>query len=201
MILKQRLSRRIRSRLAIVMTLVLLLGMISSSPVAAQGSGPAPTIRDLRVESYDCETGVIEFHMYVTDLPHVPDGTHGDDYPLMYSYEAFYEVGMSRYPTLFLTFRPSANEAPYTGNLILSETVPPNNVKPGLSAPGGPITSIDVSVWVGYGGGNGGAAAVPSDSAQITYIVDCDDDDPSTGDIIQQLIAVLIALLRTLLNR
>lgn len=103
--------------------------------------------------------------------------------------------------TLFLTFRPSANEAPYTGNLILSETVPPNNVKPGLSAPGGPITSIDVSVWVGYGGGNGGAAAVPSDSAQITYIVACDDDDPSTGDIIQQLIAFLIALLRTLLNR
>lgn len=190
MILKQQLSRRIRSRLAIVMMLVLLLGMISSSPVAAQGTGPAPTVGEIVVDDYNCETGVIEFHVPVTNLP-AASGPSREGQTLVYWYVTSYEgTNATASPSQDPGYSPAASQAPYTGDVRLSLTVPTTNF--GNSA----VTSIDLGVRVGYD-----YFSTPTDSTEHTYVVDCDDDDPSTGDIIQQLIAVLIALLRTLLNR
>ena len=62
--------------------LVLLLGVMSIVPIgAAAQSGPDSTVGEIVVDSYDCDTGLLRFHVPVTDLPHYPDDSDPAFFP------------------------------------------------------------------------------------------------------------------------
>lgn len=73
----------------------------------------------------------------------------------------------------------------------LIDTVPPSNEYPGSSDPFGPITSIEIIVQVGYSDAFGN----PTDTSTTTYYPDC-----GGGGLVDQLIAILIQILQTILN-
>lgn len=173
---------------------LVVLGTIGLAPAsAAQGTGPAPTVGEIVVDSYDCATGELRFHVTVTDLSPVPAGTTDRaDYPLVYDFQSFYEGG----PSFFLTqpdvYSPLRSDGPYSGNVSLSVTVPITNVEgaePGTRA----ITSIDLRVSVGYSGD--GSFDDDTDRSTLTYNVDCDGDN-----LADQLVTALKRILRDILG-
>lgn len=87
-------STRYRRHMARTATMLFLLGMMSLVPqgVAAQSSGPAPTVGAIVVESYDCDTGRLDYHVPLTDLPHVPNPGLLEE-PLAHYFDASYEQG------------------------------------------------------------------------------------------------------------
>lgn len=175
---------RYRRAACAAMTLV-LLGIMSAIPLgtAAQSSGTPPTVGNITVDNYDCLSGVLDFHVAVTDLPHLDafDGVAS----LIFEYNAHYQQGTA-FSIPVEGFNPPAEIAPYTGNVYLDTTVP--STYPGEPS-NSPVTSIDLRVSVG----NGDAG----DTSTTTYIPDCGD---ANGDLAQQLIAVLVQILEDILN-
>jgi len=149
--------------LALFSTFALLLTI--SIPASAQGES-APTVGEIVVDSYDCDTGRLSFHVPVTDLPHIPDSNG----PLGYSVSAQYEQG-SDLGLPSGSFNPEPQEAPYTGDVDLSTEVAPNGAdSTSPESASGPLVSVDISVSVGSDGGTD-----PSDTSSTTYPVDCGD--------------------------
>ena len=151
---------------AILSLLLVLLGGVPLGAAAQEEQ--APTVGEIVVDSYDCDTGQLTFHVPVTDLPHDPV----DDGSLGYTVVGHYEQGPdSSVPGH--GFNVEAQDAPYTGDLQLSVNVPPSNaadIPEGSSDSSGTIASIDISVGVGYESGTGA-----SDTSSTTYTVDCGD--------------------------
>jgi hypothetical protein len=184
----------------VVIMLVAMMVVTTPGGVAARQAGPPPTIGDIVVNNYDCETGVISFQVPVADLPSVPPDTSRLDYPLAYNFESFYAVGSSYFPTRPMVFTPAADDAPFTGTVSLSLTVPTTNVS-GAQPGTGAITSIDLHVTVAYGGFQNGTFDNPTDASTLTYTVDCDDDGPDEVGLVEQLVAALKRVLSSILNR
>jgi hypothetical protein len=159
-------SRRYR-RPASFAFVAALLGMMIVVPLgAAAQSESAPTVGEIVVDSYDCASGELRFHVPVTDLPHDPI----DDGSLGYSIVAHYEQGSDRGLPGF-GFNVAEEDSPYTGDVHLTRQVAPDgadSASPDSAA--GPIRSIEINLGVGYDGGSG-----PSDSTSTTFAVDCDD--------------------------
>ncbi|CAN5653039.1 hypothetical protein BH23CHL3_BH23CHL3_00100 [soil metagenome] len=90
------------------------------------------------------------------------------------------------------SYNPSFEIAPYTGDLRLSFFVPSTNEF--TESPGslGTITSTTIFVEV-----RTNAIEGYSDTSRATFPVDCGD---SNDDLVQQLIATLIAILKSILN-
>lgn len=149
--------------MALFSLLVMLLGSVA--PGASAQDAPAPTVGDIVVDSYDCDTGSLSFHVHVTDLPHIPDSNGS----LGYGVNAQYEQGTAGPPGM--AFNPEPEDAPYTGDLHLSSRLPSTGAESAFPEDAsGPIVSIEIYVGVGYGGG-----PEPSDSSRMTYPVDCGD--------------------------
>lgn len=190
----QRGCRRVMASVIALM----LLGMIVLAPASgatAQSSDPA--VGEIVVDNFSCETGVLDFHVPVTNLPSAPEGSSGFDFPLLYNFESFYEIGSSFSPSRFSFYNPPAALSPFTGDVFLSLSVPPTNAS-GAEPGTGAVTSVDISVSVGYVGFF--SETGPTDSSTITYTVDCNGGD-DTADLVRQLIAVLIQILQSILNR
>lgn len=195
-----------QKRLRLIATLVIsmmLFGMIGLAPAsgAAQGTGPAPTVGEIVVDSFDCVAGVIMFHVPVTNLPAAPEGSSGFDYPLTYGFESFYGPnGTPERPTQLPTYNPPVDQSPFTGDVSLSfEFIPTSNqmgVPPGTE----PISSIDLLVRVGYPGQFDNSSLVTGTST-TTYTVDCSDEGTPDGGFVARLVAVLVRILSEILNR
>lgn len=164
--------------------MLFLLAMMSIVPLGAVAqSGPAPTVGDAVVDSYDCDTGELNFHVPVTDLPHVnPSEANGS---LGYDLLPDYEQGPDTNWMPARIFNPQAAIAPYTGNVHLTLTVPASNDVPENPGPSGPLTSVTIIADVG------------PDRSETIYSPDCGD---STDALIRQLIEVLNRILADLLN-
>ncbi|HYH11140.1 MAG TPA: hypothetical protein VD789_02205, partial [Thermomicrobiales bacterium] len=173
-------------------------GAVEPTTPPDTGETPAPTVGDIVIDSYDCETGDLEFHVYVTDLPHDPV----DDGSLGYSIVGRYDQGPdSELPAS--GYNVPAEEAPYTGDLYLTNTMPPTNegfIYEGSDDPVGSLVSIDISLGVGYDSGDGA-----SDTSSISYPVGCgaavqptdppvnpEPTEPDTGSDIGELIPVCV---------
>ncbi len=155
------------------------------------------------IDSYDCATGTLSFHVDVANVPHVPEGTSGFDDPLFYSYTAYYSNETENFPSRQSVCSPAANQDPYTGTVPLTVSVPTDNIYGEPRT--GVVTSIDVYVGVGQ-------YDEVTDSATATYIVDCMTEPPLPGGppespdevaayveaIVDSLIAVLLAILADL---
>jgi len=185
-------TRSLRTIATLTLAAVLAsLGMAGATGVSAQ---TAPTSGEIVVDSYDCESGQLAFHVPVTDLPHVADDTAASDYPLANTVRSYYEDG-SYVQLAPSTFNPQAQIAPYTGNVYLSRVVPPtNSYEPSNPA----VTSIELTVYVGYGGAGNGAFTNPTDTSTTSWEVDCGSGEPDIDVIVEQIIAILIAILSDL---
>lgn len=168
------MGNRVHQRLLILVT-VALLGLFGFAPAAAQDT--APTVGDIVVDSFDCDTGTASFHVPVTDLPLTPPDVNA---PLGYSITGNYEQGSAGLPAFGYT--PAAEEAPYTGEVELSLSVPMTG-DASLQGTAGPLQSIVLHVSVGTSDGTG-----PTDTSSLTYEVECGTSDedgtspPATGD-------------------
>lgn len=148
--------------------LVILLLMVLLPQGATAHEGSAPSVGEIVIDSYNCETGQLDFHVYVENLHSVPEGTSGFDYPLQYTYTSYYSNGTEYFPGRQAVWSPTAEQDPYTGDVYLTVVAPTENVygEPGT----GVITSIDLYVAVGEFVGE---YWQETDSASTTYIVDC----------------------------
>ncbi len=189
----------------IAMMLLGMLGFASLGTVAAQGTGPAPTVGEIVVDSYNCASGELKFHVPVTNLPSAPVGNNTYQFPLLYTVDANYEDGSfasanTSSPFLPLAFNPAATDAPYTGDVDLSSTVSTTN-RSGSQPVASAITSIDLYVAVGYGGDGADAFNDPIGTSTTTYTVDCSDEGTPDGGFIARLVAVLVRVLSQIFNR
>lgn len=190
--------------MALPMIALLLLAMTALGPAStasAQSSNPIPIVGEIVVDRYDCGAELLYFHVPVTNLPSVPEGTSGFDFPLAYSFTSFYEAGMPINPTLFLVYNPPPAPSTFTGDVFLQVEIPSRSTS-GIQPETGPFTSIELYVSVGYGGSPGfGAGDNPTDTTTTTYAVDCDDGGSTDGGFVAQLVAALKRVLSQILNR
>ncbi len=166
--------------------LIFAFSVVPASDVFARQIGPPPTAGEIVVNSYDCDTGVLSFRVAVTDLPHVPDPDLYDE-PLTNGFLAHYEQGPNVSPSPNV-YNPPSRDAPYTGDISLTNTVPPSNFRADRSDRFGPVVSIEIIVKVGY------LTAVdnPTDICSATFVPDCDGDS---------LVDVLVAALKRILQQ
>lgn len=185
-----RVERRGHPLLILAMIAVLVLGTIGPAPASAAAQPiPAPTIGEIEVDSFDCETGVLLFHVGVTNLQHVVSPTSDADVLFKWNYLARFEGGGSATtPSEFDVFNPPASDSPYTGDVSITASLP--TIAPGSGATPHPITSIEL------------AAAVyllpsepPTDTTSTTFTVDCGGDS-----LVDALVAALKRLLRDILD-
>lgn len=200
-----KIVRQRRQPLMILMMIVfMLIGMLGLAPqgvVAAQQSILPPMITgEIVVESYDCETSDLILLVPVADLPAAPEGTTTFTLPLNVSWSATYESGSGNSSPISRS--PPANDPPFTGNFRISLIIPSTNII-GAAPSGTVITSIDFFVSVGPPGYAVGAEGTdgPTDTAQLTYIPDCDGDGPDEVGLVEQLVAALKRVLSSILNR
>lgn len=148
----------------------LLLGLVVLVPLGATAQeGPAPTVGDIVIDSFDCETGTLQFHVYVTDLPHIPDANG----PMGASVTGHYEQGQYWYPPLY--FNPEPEDAPYTGDVAMSAHVSVSGeASPSPESASGALTHVGIRVGL-LGVGSGGS----TDESTITYAVDCSGTAPT----------------------
>lgn len=165
-------------RAALTVIALMLLGLTSAGTATGATAQASPTVSEIVIDGYDCDTGLLRFHVQVTDLPRVdPNIGNGT---LGHYFTASYEAGndYSIPAELAELFNPQPQIAPYTGRLNLDSVVPSTN-------PNGPagasVTSIDLFV----GAGN---------TSETTFTPDC-------GSFVEQLIAVLIRILEDILAR
>lgn len=177
-------TRRSAALMLVILMLVSMAGAATVTLAAAQTSGPAPTVGEIVVDDYDCDTGVLNYHVWVTDLPYLDPSTHNG--ALYYWFSAQYDTGPN-YSTPGGTFNPQQAIAPYTGNVSLNVTIPSTN-------PDGPadaeVASIYLEVSVADGGGGGAV-----DSSETTYTPDCGG---LNDDIVQTIIAILLRILQSI---
>lgn len=168
-------------RITRTVIVLFLLGIMALAPLGttAQTTGVAPTSDAIVVDSYDCETGRLEFHISVTDLPYLPES----DGPLGYAIYADYEEGPRFTGLPAGQFNPQPQIAPYTGDVSLGATLSPSLEFSGSDEPSGAIASIDID------------AGVSSERVEITFPVDCDDD----GSLADGLVAALKRILQDIL--
>lgn len=166
---------------ALTLLLFSLVSIPAANSAAAQET-PAPTVGEIAFESYNCATGILRFSVPVTNLPHIPRPFGS---LLWLAQGATFDQGTVDGPSPFWDFNPPPAISPYTGTLSLSYSVPPTNFA------GGSVTSINVLVQVFD------ADVKTVDRSEATFPVDCGD---SNNDLVQQLIAVLVAILRSILN-
>jgi hypothetical protein len=153
----------------LILGTVTLLGLFGIVPVAAQDTTPA--VGDLVVDSFDCDTGLLSFHVPVTDLPRTPSDVNE---ALGYSATGNYEQGSAGLPAR--GYNPAAEQAPYAGDVDLSLNVPLTGAEAPQDA-SGRLQSIVISVSVGTSDGTG-----PTDTSRTTYQVACDGSaDADTG--------------------
>jgi hypothetical protein len=168
-------------RVVLTALTVLLIGLVSMTTATSSVAQETPTVGDITFESYDCDTGELRFDVPVAGLPHSPRAFG----QLLWYAAPTYDQGTVDGPAPFWDFNPPPAISPYTGTLSLIYSVPPTNFA------GGTVTSIFVSVLVLD------ADAKTTDSTEATFPVDCGDSNP---DLVQQLIATLIAILKSILN-
>jgi hypothetical protein len=175
------------SILALIATL--LLGAIAVTPaIAAAQPIPPPTVGEVVVESFDCETGVLVFHVGVTNLQHVVSPTSDFDVLFKWNYLARFEGGgSSSTPNEFDVYNPPTSGSPYTGDVSITSTIP--TIAPGGGATPNPITSIELSAAVYLL-----ASEPPTDTTSTVYTVDCDVDS-----LIDSLVAALKRILQDIL--
>lgn len=170
------------------LVIVLLLAVLLSEVARAQ-TDPAPSVGEIYGIVFDCETGHISFQVDVANVPHVPEGTSGFDYPLFYNYTAHYESGGTYFPGRWSVWSPPADQDPYTGTVTLTFPIPLTEIYGVEPGTGTPITSIDLYVGVGTGSD---AYASPTDTERTTYVVDCTTTPPpdSPGEVAAYVEAV-----------
>jgi hypothetical protein len=185
-----RVERRGHPLLILAMIAVVQLGMIGLAPASAAAQPiPAPTIGEIEVDSFDCETGVLEFHVGVTNLRHVANPANDFEFPFKWNYLTRFEGGGSApTPNLFDVFNPPTSDSPYTGDVSITASLP--TIAPGGGATPNPITSIELSAAVYLL-----ANEPPTDTTSTIYTIDCDDDS-----LIDALVAALKRLLRDILD-
>lgn len=190
---------RIVARTLIALVVLGSVVNAGTGSVLAGQTGPAPTVDNIVVDSFDCETGVLTFHVTVGNVPHVPDGTSGFDYPLKFGWESTYSAGSDEFSRRADVWSPPADQSPYSGRVDLALSVPPKNVS-GVAPGTGIVETIYVYVEVGYFGFGIGGQGDATDSTSLLYEPDCDGNSGQPS-FIQQLIAVLIRILTLLFNR
>lgn len=168
-------------RVALTALTVLLFGLVSMTTATSSVAQETSTVGDITFESYDCDTGELRFDVPVAGLPHIPRAFGS----ILWYAEATYDQGTVDSPSPYSDFNPSPAISPYAGTLSLSYSVPPTNDA------GGTITSIFVFVLVQDADLN------TTDRTEATFSVDC---GVSNNDLIQQLIATLVAILQSILN-
>jgi hypothetical protein len=167
------MGSRIHKRL-LMLGIAAMLGLFGFAPAVAQDT--APTVGDIVIDGFDCDTGQVSFHVPVTDLPLTPSDVNA---PLGYSITGNYEQGSAGLPARGYT--PAAEEAPYTGDVHLTLSVPMVGDE-SLQGTSGPLQSIVLHVSVGTSDGTG-----PTDTSTLTYEVGCGADGegtspPASGD-------------------
>ncbi len=185
-----RVERRGHPLLILAMIAVVQLGMIGFAPASAAAQPiPAPTIGEIAVDSFDCETGVLVFHVGVTNLQHVVSPTSDFEVLFKWNYLARFEGGgSSPTPNEFDVYNPPASGSPYTGDVSITSSIP--TIAPGGGATPNPITSIELSAAVYLL-----ANEPPTDTTSTIYTIDCDDDSLVAG-----LVAALKRILRDILD-
>lgn len=161
-------------RITRTVIVLFLLGIMALAPLGttAQTTGVAPTSDVMVVDSYDCETGRLEFR-------YIPES----DGPLGYAIYADYEEGPRFTGLPAGQFNPQPQIAPYTGDVSLGATLSPSLEFSGSDEPSGAIAPIDID------------AGVSSERVEITLPVDCDDD----GSLADGLVAALKRILQDIL--
>jgi streptogramin lyase len=172
---------------AITLLLFSLVCIPAANSAVAQET-PAPTVGEIAFESYNCETGSLIFSVPVTDLPRDPRGIG----TLGYSASADYTQGSDENVVPGFGYNPSFEIAPYTGDLRLPSYVPSTNEF--TESPGSLGTITSTTIFVGV---SAIASEGYSDTSEATFPVDCGD---SNDDLVQQLIATLIAILQSILK-
>ncbi len=169
-------------RLVVSALALVVLGLVPMS-ATAQPEQPAPMVGEIVVNRYVCESGFIEFGVPVTDLPLSPSLGSFD-----FSTVANYEDG-SRHSPRIGQLVPSVEAESFTGTLYFSDRFPLSHPE---SSASGPITSIEITAYVGYS-----IATGATDTSSLTYVTEC---DTSSNDLVQRLVAVLVAILLSILN-
>lgn len=174
------------------MTLV-LFGIMSAIPLgaAAQSSGASPTVGNITVDTYDCISGVLDFHVPVTNLPHM-SSSQGNGY-LGYEVHGQYEQGPLDTSIPAHQFNVQPQLSPFSGNVFLEAVIPPAIDDTGGIGPSGDITAIKIRVVVIDD--SGGAAYSAS-----TFTIDCSVAQAQHAQLVQQLIAQLVLILDDILN-
>lgn len=178
-----------RVLLAALMLVMLGMGSMPTESAAAGVAFAVPTVGEIVVDSYDCETGELAFHVPVASLFAVdPNVTHFSDYPLVYAWGSYYgpEDDLQQVFSGVFVWTPTPEQLPYTGTVNLE----------GVAAPthdGEAIAAIAFSVQVGPSD----TLENPSDFSVKSYYPDCDTPD---GDLVSQLIAKLKEILLDILN-
>lgn len=186
-------SARVWQRFAVITTITIMLAGLTPASAATLQLGPPPTVGTIVVDSYNCATGDLAFHVPVTNLSFASAGTDPlDDHPLIYDYTvAFSEEGST---FAFGSYNPPAAQSPFTGDVYLTL-----NARTATGGSGtGVITSIGVSLAVGDAGWYPESSA--TDSSELAYTVDCDGGS-GTEEFIQQLVQLLIRILRDIFVR
>ncbi len=178
-------------RVVLTALTVLLIGLVSipAANSAVAQETPPPTVDEIAFKGYDCDTGSLSFTVPVTNLPHNSIGFE----TLRFGASPDYTQGPGVNLVPEFGFNPSAVIAPYTGTLALSHPAPSTNEE------GGAITFVDVYVNV-YSiivDPTNSFNLELADRSEATFPVDCGD---SNNDLVQQLIATLIAILKSILN-
>lgn len=176
--------------------IILAALMLVTFGVGIQPSGSAagivkiqrPSIGEIVVDSYNCETGELAFHAPVTALVAVdPSTTFISDYPLVYAFGAHYgpEISPQISAGVFV-WTPTAEQSPFSGTVQLEGFVPPTH-------DGRAVTRIVIQILVG----NGDYLEEPADSSVTSYATDCGSPD---NDLVSQLIAKLKQILLDILS-
>lgn len=171
--------------------MLVTLGVVSLPTGSAAGTLGIlqPTVGDIMVDTYNCETGELAFHVPVADLFAIdPNVTVFSDYPLVYAWAANYgaEDDLQQVFSGVLVWTPNPEQSPYTGVVNLEGVVPPADN-------GEAIAYIAFQVQVGPSD----TLENPSDFSYKEYFTDC---DTSGDDLVSQLIAKLKQILQDVLN-
>jgi hypothetical protein len=181
-------NRRFQASLFAMMALM-LLGAIAVSPASAAAQPiPPPTVGEIEVESYNCETGQLVYRVDVANLVHVAGASDQSDYPMRLSEVSQYEGGASFTPEFYDVFQTSAASSPYTG-AVTTMTFVPTTAPDGVGTAGAPLFAIVITVSVGH------ASSGPIDATSTTYTVECDG-----GSLIDSLVAALKRILQDILD-
>jgi hypothetical protein len=146
---------------------------------AQSAQGTPPTVGEIVVDRFDCETRQLWFHVPVANLPLDPSlqtlghSVQGPD---------------AANPTA--TYRPNLEVASYTGNVYLSSRAPVTELDP-LEED----LTLQVVVYVGLGDNNGA-----TDSSSASFTTNCREAEAPANEVVQELVALLIAILTSLLG-